>query len=283
MFLDPTGTISVTLPPGWAFDPISSSLTALVFTDWTLPEERQVLVQVVPAHVGAGNSDDDWEAALRARLPAEVTRAERREGSVMLVELPGREGRPDRRLAFVRGPRLDVLIEQVGVPLGGALATPVLTETVKTVDIPANRRLAEQREQSEWSAAMETAHQAYFAGDTTTAARELAKARAIAKETWLHSLTGRPVPEIPAAMAEAEAALALVNVTGSALFLNQGTLTLHRCRNSLLAFQAPSTRAHLMRLDALLERAMQLHGEMTGSDAPSGPLPDAVQRAQDDA
>ena len=40
MLLDPTGTINVTLPPGWAFDPISSSLTALIFTDWTSPGGR---------------------------------------------------------------------------------------------------------------------------------------------------------------------------------------------------------------------------------------------------
>jgi CHAT domain-containing protein len=280
MFLDPTGTINVALPPGWAFDPISSSLTDLVFTDWALPEERQVLVRVVPAHVGAGNSDDDWEAAVRARLPAEVTRAERREGPVVLVELPGREGLPDRRLALVRGPRIDTLIEQMGVPVGGALSTPVLVETMKTLDIPANRRLAERREQSEWSAAMETAHKAYFAGHAATAASDLAKARAIAKEAWLHSLTGRPIPEIPAAMAEAEAALALVNVTGSALFLNQGTLTLHRCRNSLLASQAPSTLVHLERLDGLLGRAIQLHGEMTGSDAPENPIAACLARSQ---
>ena len=69
MFLDSTGTISVSFPPGWAFDALSSSLTSLVFLDWTAPNERQAFIRVIPSHTDAGASDDNWETVVRSITP----------------------------------------------------------------------------------------------------------------------------------------------------------------------------------------------------------------------
>jgi CHAT domain-containing protein len=280
MFLDPTGTISVSLPPGWAFDPLSSSLSELIFVNWLQPNRQQLFVRILPAHAPAGAGDDDWEAAVRRHLPREAPRAERRDGSIMLVEVPGRDGRPAQRWAIVRGPRRDAVLEQVGVPLGGALLTPELAEALRTLSIPANRHLHPLHPQSAFTAAMQAANDAFHRNDVALAARGLARARVIARETWLHSLVGRPIPEVPAAMAEAEAALALAKVSGSAAFLQQATLTLYRCRAALSRMSAPSVPALKKRLEELLVDALAEHGARAKDPPPGNPFAACLMRCR---
>jgi len=262
MFVDPLGTVSVSLPPSWAFNPLSSSLTRLAFIDWTSPDSRRVFVIVSPSLslVAPGKTDGDWEIAVRARLPAEATRIERRPGPAVFVELPGSAERPDSRFAWVRGLRLDVLVEQQGVPLGGALATPELAEALRTLNVPANYRIVERRPQGQWNAAMDAAAHARETGDNAAAGRHLLQAREIASNTWLRSLIGNPNPDILVAAAEAEATLALAVVAGSIEFLYQATTTLYRCHFSRVS-------AHLARtatddhIDRLINKALELHGE----------------------
>lgn len=280
MFLDPTGTLSVSLPAGWAFDPISSSLSDLVFLDWTAPRDRQVFVKLRASCVDAGATDDAWKSAVHAGLPPEATRVERRDGPWIVVERPGREGRPAQRWGIVRGPRFDVTIEQVGVPLGGPLATAELLEAVRTLDVPANRHLGALRKQEEFTAAMNGAHAAFTAGDPVKAAMQLSDARRVAKDMWLHSLNGRPVPEVPAAIAEGEAALALANVAGSALFLQQAIQTLYRCRATLPTIPTASVPAQIQRVDWLLAEALRLHGQAAGEDPPRNPFSACLMRSR---
>lgn len=280
MFLDPTATISISLPPGWAFDPLSSSLFNLAFLDWTGPNDHQVFVRVFPSHTDAGESDDNWESVVRSRLPADATRIERRDGSVMLVERPGHEGRPAQRWAIVRGPRLDVIIEQVGVPLGGALMTPEIAESLRTLDVPANRHLDSPQPESEFDATMKAANVAFHAGDVQQAALSLARARKFATGSWLHSITGPSIPEVPAVIAEAQAALALAQVTSSALFLQQATLTLYRCRTELMESGTPSAPTHLNNVDRLLTEAMRLHGTLSAEGSPKNPVAACLVRCR---
>jgi CHAT domain-containing protein/tetratricopeptide (TPR) repeat protein len=280
MFLDPTSTASLSLPPGWAFDPISSSLTDLVFADWNSPSDRRIFVHVFPTRTDPSQSGSAWEAAVRAGLPGAATRVERRSSDLLLVERPGRDGRPDQRWAMVRGPRLDVVIEQVGVPLGGALMTPELDAALGNLDVPANRHLAAQHEQSEWTKTMQAANQAHHAGNHRQAVDLLARAREIATDAWLHSLTGRPLPEIPAAMAGADSALALAELIDSAAPLQQATQSLYRCRRSLLAMEAPSVSANLNRVSALLDRAMILHGRVGRTTVPRNSIRAALVRSE---
>ena len=280
MFLDPTGTLSVSLPPGWAFDPVSSSLSDLVFLDWQAPADRQIFVRLRHSHTNAAATDDEWEATVRKQLPEEATRIERRDGPWLIVERPGREGRPSQRWGIVRGPRFDVVIEQVGVDLGGPLATPELLEAVRTLDVPANRRLGALRPQSEFVAAMKQAQQAFMSGNREQSVGFLNQARHIAQQTWIHSLSGRPVPEVPAAVADAEAALAQARVAGSALFLHQATETLYRCRTTLPGIPAASAPAQMQQVDRLLTEALKLHGEATGTEPPRNPFYACMLRSQ---
>lgn len=283
MFLDSIGTISISLPPGWAFDALSSSLLNLVFLDWTAANERQVFARVFPSHTGASDADDAWEKEVRSHLPPEATRVERRKGPagpVVLVERPGREGRPAQRWAIIRGPRLDVVIEQVGVPLGGALLTPEIAEALRTLDVPANRQLLPPQPQSAFHAAMQSANAAFHTGKVVEAAQGLARAREIAKSTWLYSLVGSFLPEVPAAISEAQAALALAEVTGSAMFLQQATHTLHRCRNELRASPAKSGAKHIANAEMMITDAMRVHGKLSGESAPENPFQACLVRCR---
>jgi CHAT domain-containing protein len=280
MYRDPTGTVSVSLPPGWAFDPLSSTLTDLAFLKWERPDERQIFVRVFPSHTSAGASDDEWEAEVRARLPQEATRVERVDGPVVLVERPGREARPHQRWALCRGPRFDAIVEDVGVPLGGALVTAELAEALRTIEITANQSLGEPHEFSEFQAAMQSAYDLFQAGDRSGAVRGLSLARELASETWLHSLVARELQEIPAAVGAAETMLALARVAASAVFLQQGTLTLHRCAQSLARSRAPSAAVHRKKVDRLMDDAVQMHGEMTGEPPPRNPFSACLMRSR---
>jgi hypothetical protein len=281
MFVDPLGTVSVSLPPSWAFDPRISSLTRLAFADWTSPSTRRVFVLVSPdlSMVAPGKTDGDWEMAVRARLPAEVTRIERRPGPVVFVELPGAEARPDSRFAWARGPRLDVLIEQQGVPLGGALATPELAEALRTLNVPINYRIVDRRPQAEWNAAMDAAAHARATGDNAAATGHLLQAREIAGNTWLHSLIRSPNPDILAAAAEAEATLALAVIARSVDCLCQATTTLYRCRFSRVSSHLPKTAIDEY-IDKLVDEALKLHGEFDKGTPPIDPIQASQVRAR---
>jgi hypothetical protein len=61
MIDDPLHTLSVSLPPGWTFDPTRSSLTSLAFVDWRSPESQQAFVEIATPRVGPGASDDEWQ------------------------------------------------------------------------------------------------------------------------------------------------------------------------------------------------------------------------------
>jgi len=280
MFVDPTGTVSVALPPGWAFDMFSSSLNGLVFLDWQAPSERQTFLRVHGSHSDAAATDDEWEAAVRSGLPKEAPRIERRTGPWLVVERAGREGRPSQRWGIVRGPRFDVTIEHVGVGLGGPLATAELLEAVGSLDVPANRHLGALRPQSEFVAAMNGAHAAFMRGDAVQSANLLNEARNVAQQMWIHSLIGRPVPEVPAAMAVAEATLALARVTGSALFLQQATQTLYRCRATLPTIPAASVPAQMKQVERLLAEALKMHGDLAGAAPPKNPFAASLLRSR---
>jgi CHAT domain-containing protein/tetratricopeptide (TPR) repeat protein len=268
MFVDPTGTVSVSFPPSWAYDPRSSSLTHLAFVDWTSPATRRAFVDVDTRLRLIGKTDSEWESAVRAELPAEATRIERRPGPVVLVELPSRAEPPGSRLAWLRGARLGVIVEQKEVPLGSALATPELAEALRSLDVPINRHLAKQRDQAEWSAAMEAATHAKEAGDKPTAMSYFMQARQVANARWLYSsVTGHPLPDFVAAIAQAEATLGLALIAGSVEYLYQATTTLYRCRRSLASIPLVGTPTNDY-VDRLINKALWLHGEFGKTTTP---------------
>jgi len=61
MFDDPLHTLSVSLPPGWAFDPTRSSLTSISFVDGRSPESQQAFAEIATPRVGPGPSDGELQ------------------------------------------------------------------------------------------------------------------------------------------------------------------------------------------------------------------------------
>jgi hypothetical protein len=292
MFDDPLGTLSLQLPPAWAYDPRTSSLTKLVFQDWTAPERKiYINVSLSSDIVPHGSSDDQWDRAVRERIAASQTaRIERRPGPVIWLELPGSETFPGHRVAWVRGARLDVLIEQHNVPSGGALATQELIEALRTLRVPANERMVKTRPQTDWNAAMNAADCALHSGNPAAAAQHFEEAREVAKCAWLHNLVSASYRDIAAALAEGEAALALARITGSVGCLYQATTTLRRCWRSSLelarsdwSLHNPSLRPnhHLIDyIDSLFKGALHLHGEFMGGTPPEDCGQASLMRAQ---
>jgi len=280
MFYDPTGTFSVDLPAGWASDPTSSTLISTVFSDWRAPNTRQIKISIYPTHHSPHVPDHDWQARVREGLPAAVTRVEYRAPGTLLVERPGSEGRPDQRWGFVRGPRLDVIIEQVGVPLGGPLLTPELAMILNTIHVSANEKLDPPRPQQEYLAAMNMANRAFHEQNQTETTSGLTTALIIARQTWLHSLVALDVPEVPAAIAVAETALRMANVTGSVVFLHQAIGTLYRCRGWLLQLPAASAAMHLQQVDALMTETVEMHGLLLNEPPPNNPVSACLARCR---
>jgi hypothetical protein len=87
----------VSLPSGWAFDPLWSSLTDLVFLHWQCPDDDQLFVRVRHSYADSSASDDEWAADVSSHLPEEVTRVERRDGPWLALECRGRAGSPAPR------------------------------------------------------------------------------------------------------------------------------------------------------------------------------------------
>lgn len=262
---DPLWVLSLSLPAGWALDPYSCALHKLVFIDWSRPHERQLYAMVEASQASAQEGDAAWEAHVRAALPRDVQRAERRDGAVLWVERPG------QRWVFVRGPRFDAVLEQVGVPLGGALTTPDLQQAVRTLDVAINSHLGERFPQAHLSAHMQAAHAAHQRQDRPAALRELQAALHVARSTWLHSLAGGPMPDVGAAVAMGEVMLRFSMVTGTSAFLREAGLVLLRCRLSLQDMHPPGLVALRQDVDRLLAECRthlaQLAGEQPAANA----------------
>ena len=150
MFMDPTGTVSCGLPPGWAFDPRCSSLQTLAFLGCNSPASHRVFVTVSPRGILAAKTDNEWEACVHAKLPPRVVRFEGRHGPMVIAEPAPPEQQLGSRLAWLRGPRLDAIVEHQGVPLGSALETSEIAEFRRTLDVPVNRRFGAAGTRADW-------------------------------------------------------------------------------------------------------------------------------------
>ncbi len=112
IFKDPIRTIQVEVPAGWAFDPFNSTLTDFVFSRWDQPHEM-IAVHVRRASVPSGQPDEEWIGKIRAETgeAASLTDLPSDHGRAIAVEFKSSRGWA-QRVAFVRGPRVEMVIEQ---------------------------------------------------------------------------------------------------------------------------------------------------------------------------
>lgn len=268
MFLDTTGTVSISLPPAWAFDPRFSSLTKLCFRDWREPCIRKIFVVVGQCELPPSCSDEMWESVVREQLRPSATDIERLSGPALLAQLkPCTEGRCVR-VVRIRGPRLDTVIEQHGETPGSSLLTSELAEAMRTVHVPANYRITEDQPQTEYNQAMHEGVSAAKLGDRNGAVGHLQHAELIANRRWIHSLVTLPLPDLCAIEAAVTAALEQVRVKRASKVLHYATTTLYRARNSQLQAQFFGTST-VVRMNELINEALDLHSELNNGVRPT--------------
>jgi hypothetical protein len=197
----------------------------------------------------------------------------------LLIELPGTGKRPDLRTAWVRGARLDILIEQQSVKPGRALQTPGLFQALQSLYVPVNERMEKRHSQADFRAARDAAAQAMFSGDAAAALEKVEEARKISRIAWLRSLVELPFPDLLPAFENARMALAIAERTGSVEMLRDATQILFRCRISLPSgvHAGPGTAGYI---EERISHAMRLHGRFGQGIVPDHPAQACLQRAQ---
>ncbi len=229
-FADPLGTISVELPPGWGYDPASSSLTCLVFGRWDRSHQA-ILVKVQPARVAPGESDERWLESL-GRLedaPPFADVASPR-GRAVAITYVGRSGAAMHREAWVRGPRLDFMLEHRNCDPDDPHEWALLGAAVRSLDSAPNEAMPEWREEKDILASFKAGKAAYERGDTATATRALLDALRGAVGSWQYSLVAPGgYPKAGAAWRVAELLAALGNWTGHLAWLRDAEYVSRRC------------------------------------------------------
>jgi CHAT domain-containing protein len=236
-FVDPLQTVEVTLPAGWAYDPLSSSLTGLVFARWDRPDET-LTVNLRPARVPAAAGEDAWLASLQAETGGRPLLDLRSpEGPAVAVDLTG-EGQGPWRRAMVRGARADLVLVHRGADVAAADPWAPLRTAVGSAGSAQNRSLPRYRQESELRQAFAAAQAAVEAGDAQTAHAAVADALEVARSTWHASLLDahRP-PEVPAALRAAEVLAFLGHVLGLPPFLRDAEHLTRRALDTLASLQ----------------------------------------------
>ena len=272
LFTDPAGTLTLRLPTGWAMDIGSSAPTVLVFSEWHGPANRNLFARLMPTQ--AGGTASGWIAAVRGTLPPGVVSVQATDvrAPTIWAARPGREGRPDQRWAIVRGPVLDVVLEDVGVPLGGPMRTPVLELAVDTLAVPANGGPAGQRE-STWDELMDAADEQMARGDAKASLGFLDRARRWVLNAWRDSLVeAEPQPRL--LVAAAHSLLRMAAATRRLGLLDDATVLLMRAAREL------DSAADRKGAQALMESLLRVHHDFGAGPTPRDPVWAAFARAE---
>ncbi len=189
IFEDPIRALHVGLPSGWALDPFSSTLTRLFFAPWNRVDEV-VIVSVEPARVPAPATDEAWLAAVRDEVTATSD----------FLDLPSTSGRavaaethpPSgslQRVALVRGPRVDFVLEHNGADSADPQPWATLSAAVLHISSAANTNPGPAFSPAQIHAAVQAGLQAMQAGDRAALLRSFADAVRISTSSFLHTLT----------------------------------------------------------------------------------------------
>jgi CHAT domain-containing protein len=147
-FYDGFGLIQFEFPPGWGYDPVSSSFEFVVIRPWDRPHES-VTVALRKTATPLAAADDEWLAAVGVQMPAFT-------GARLLRKLSGRtvagfrssESEPANRSAIVRGSRFDIGVGHIGGSNSSEVLTDALTRVVSSVEAFANAELPESTTES---------------------------------------------------------------------------------------------------------------------------------------
>jgi hypothetical protein len=236
IFKDPIRTIQVEVPAGWAFDPFNSTLTDFVFSRWDQPHEM-IAVHVRRASVPSGQPDEEWIGKIRAETgeAASLTDLPSDHGRAVAVEFKSSRGWA-QRVAFVRGPRVEMVIEQRSAMQAEQNVWGPLERAVRTAASAANLELPEDFKPEEFNRSVEAVNLAFEKDDHYEVERALQKSIDIGTSAWLHSMAmpDRAL-EINAAVRMAQATAHLGLFTGEPFLVRDADFLLRRAQHALEA------------------------------------------------
>jgi hypothetical protein len=255
-FEDPIRTVSVELPPGWAYHPFDSTLTDLFFIRWDRPDDL-IAVHVRPASIAQEEPHEKWVEKIRSEVgdQASLTDLISNTSRAVCAEFKSGEGMA-LRVAFVRGPRVELVIEQrcmewemqdLWAPLERAVRTAVSSVNLKApVEVGA----------TELNHSIESANQAFEKKQYDAVVDALNHAIQVGTSAWLYSLAP-PVnaPEINAAVRVAQAMMHLAGFSGAPSLQRNAELVLRRAQRTLEEAGSASESAQplLAEISAALE------------------------------
>ncbi len=227
-YKDPLRTLSFELPAGWAYDPLQSSLTDLFFARWDRPEETLV-VHLRRTCASEDQSDDQWIDRIKLEIEEK--------GSLFDMDAAGGRaiasdfGPPEgmaQRVAFVRGPYVDIAVEQRNADRNAPDPWEALIRSVRTVLSEANQAQPDYFIPEKFEEAIRSANIAFNRQDALRVVEGLEDSIKIGTSLWLSSLTVPDrAPEINVAVRMAQAMVHLGNFTQD-LFLKRDAVSIFR-------------------------------------------------------
>jgi len=215
-FADPLGQYTFALPLGWAYVSARSHLIAVAFA---LPErlEERISVRARPTcHRGA--SDADWRAsAVQQLFEPHVEAHPYQNGSriALFTNLPALTERAKTQVVLVRGNHLDIEARHESHSTASEGLTAALAMLVRTLILPTDLAPPpELGDQAAFARVMGEAAHAAAEGKWETVTGLAARARVIARDSYLASLCrGALLPEVPAVTGLVDALIAEFRAT----------------------------------------------------------------------
>jgi hypothetical protein len=188
IFRDPIQTLNVELPAGWAYNPLSSSLTDLFFSRWDKPEDM-LIIRIRRSAAESIATDESWVEKIRGEVGEANSLTDIPAGSSRAVatNFVSKAG-SIQRVAFVRGRQADLIIEHRGGDLKASNSWTALNHAVQTVASAANGDMSGESDPVEFNRCIEAANQAFEKQDWTSVVEALKGAVQAGTLIWLNSL-----------------------------------------------------------------------------------------------
>lgn len=236
LFKDPIRTIQADIAAGWAYDPFNSTLTDFVFSRWDQPHEM-LAIHVRRSALPPDSPDEEWIEKIRTET----------KGNATLTELPSAGGRAivaefksnrgwAQRVAFVRGPRVEIVLEQRSTMEEGEDTWRPLERAVRTVASDANLEIPVEGGPEKFNRSVQAVNQAFEENDPSAIEKALNNSINLGTSAWLYSMAmpDRAL-EINAAVRVAQALMHLGAIAGDLSLSRDAEFMLRRAHHSLEA------------------------------------------------
>lgn len=236
IFKDPMQTIQTEIPAGWVYDPFNSTLTDFVFSRWDQPQEM-LAIHVRRASIPADRPDEEWIQTIRSETRDNPTLKDlsSTRGPAVAAEFASSRGWV-QRVAFVRGPRVELVVEQRSSLQTAQNMWEPLERAVRTAVSDANLELPEEVEPEEFNRSVQAVNQAFEKDDPDEIEIAIRTSIAAGISTWLHSMVmpDRAL-EVNAAVRVAQATMHLGLFSGAPSLVRSAEFMLRRAQHSLEA------------------------------------------------